>query len=125
MTQLTLFDESAYQSPFDRIRHIAGDGAEYWLGRELMVLLDYSTWQYFKPAIDRAKAACKNSGHHIQNNFMRTHNPIVTGKGRKQEIADLKLSRYACYLIAQNGDPAKQAIAEAQTYFAIQTRRQE
>lgn len=112
------------QTVFEMIKHPDGkDG--YWLARELMAALGYSSWQYFKPVISRAKKACKNSGHKSRAHFMPTHSDITTKQGAVRKVADMRLSRYACYLVAMNADPDKPIVAEAQTYFAVQTRRQE
>ncbi|MFO0790184.1 MAG: DNA damage-inducible protein D [Pirellulales bacterium] len=100
-------------------------GVEYWTAREIMPLLDYSEWRNFSHAIERAKTSCQQSGNVPQDHFVDVTTMIATGKGAKRKAADVQLSRFACYLIAQNGDPSKAAIAHAQKYFAIQARRQE
>ncbi len=110
---------------FEDIKHIDEDGNEYWLARELMPLLEYSKWERFSNAIENAKIACDNSGYNVNEHFPRVGKLINIGKGGKRKVDDYKLSRYACYLIAQNGDSRKKAISLAQTYFAIQTRKQE
>lgn len=112
-------------SPFDAIRRINEQGQEYWSARDLQNPLGYSKWQDFDNAIQRAKIACENSGHNPDDNFMDVHKPIISGKGREQEIEDYHLSRFACYLTAMNGDPRKPEIAAAQMYFAIKTREAE
>ncbi len=101
------------------------DGIEFWSARKLARALDYYEYRNFTPVIEKAKAACKNSGHNIDDHFVDMHEMIEIGKGGQRQAKDVKLSRYACYLIVQNGDPAKPVIANGQTYFAIQTRRQE
>ena len=113
------------ENVFEDIKHIDEEGNEYWLARELQHVLDYSQWRRFEGVIDKAKISCKNSDLNVNEQFAnvgklskRSNNAIV-------EIPDYKLSRYACYLIAQNGDSRKKIIALAQTYFAIQTRKQE
>jgi len=112
-------------SPFEAIRHETADGAEYWSARELAPLLEYSRWENFRQAVDRAILACRNSDEEVGDHFRETTKMIATGKGAQRRIADVHLSRYACYLVIQNGDPEKPAIALGQTYFAVQTRRAE
>lgn len=110
---------------FENIKHIDKNGNEFWYARELMVALQYSKWGNFRSVIDKAMQACKNSDISISDCFAEVGKPIISGKGKKELIQDYKLSRYACYLIAQNGSPTKKAVALAQTYFAVQTRKQE
>jgi len=100
-------------------------GLEFWLARELQNLLGYTQWRSFEAVIEKAKTACKNSGHNPQDHFAQTRKMVDIGSDAKREIDDIALTRYACYLIAQNGDPSKDQIAFAQTYFAVQTRKQE
>lgn len=109
---------------FEDIKHIRNDGSEYWSARELAPVLDYAKWENFQKTISRAMIACENSGHSVSDDFPEVRKIVeagVTSKPRK----DYELSRYACYLIVQNGDPRKEVIALGQTYFAIQTYRQE
>jgi DNA-damage-inducible protein D len=107
------------KSPFDEILHLDGD-VEYWLARELMSLLGYSRWSDFVDVVHRGKAACENAQNSMAQHFSGL---LLKTKGRPKE--DYRLSRYACYLIAMNGDPRKTEIAQAQTYFAIKTREAE
>jgi len=100
-------------------------GAEYWSARELQPLLGYSQWRRFEDAVKRAITSCQQSGNDPRHHFAGAGKPITGGKGAVQVVEDYHLSRFACYLIAQNGDPRKAEIAEAQKYFAIQARRQE
>lgn len=101
------------------------EGVECWSARELQKLLGYSKWENFEKVIDKAKGACENAGEEVNDHFPDIRKVIEAGKGAQHEIADLLLTRYACYLIAQNGDSRKEEIAFAQNYFAVQTRRAE
>lgn len=101
------------------------EGVEFWFARELQELLGYSKWENFEQVIDKAKSACANSGHAVEDHFPDVRKMVGIGSGSSREINDLALTRYACYLIAQNGDPRKDEIAFAMTYFAVQTRKQE
>lgn len=109
------FEESAYTR----------DGVEYWMARDLQKLLDYAEWRNFLQVIEKAKTACLNSKQNVSDHFVDVNKTIPMPKGAKKDIQDIMLTRYACYLIAQNGDPRKEQIAFAQSYFAIQTRKQE
>jgi DNA-damage-inducible protein D len=100
-------------------------GVEYWLGRDLQHLLGYSEWRNFITVIAKAKLACDMSGHPVTDHFVDVNKMVDLGSGSQREVDDLMLTRYACYLIAQNGDSKKQPIAFAQTYFAVQTRKAE
>ena len=103
----------------------AESGVEYWLARDLQHLLGYDEWRNFTTAISKAKTACEVSGHRAADHFVGVNKMVDLGSGSQRQIEDMMLTRYACYLIAQNGDSRKQEIAFAQTYFAIQTRRAE
>ena len=110
---------------FEEIKKIREDGTEYWNARELSEVLQYKKWENFSKVIDRAKLACDNSGLSIQDHFPEVRKMVEIGSNTERELLDYELSRYACYLIVQNGDPRKEVIALGQTYFAIQTRKQE
>ena len=110
---------------FEDLKKLNRHGIEYWSARELQSLLGYSKWQRFENAIEKAIESCKQSGNDPKHHFTGAGKPIPGGKGSSQVVDDYHLSRFACSLIAQNGDPRKSEIAEAQKYFAIQTRRQE
>lgn len=110
---------------FDSIKHIDEYGNEYWLARELQKALDYSKWDKFLNVIEKAKESCKNSKYKEYEHFLQVGKTIMMPKNASKNILDYKLSRYACYLIVQNGDSRKEVIALGQTYFAIQTRKQE
>lgn len=110
---------------FEKIKHINKYGSEYWEARSLMSALGYSEWRKFEGVIRKAEEACINSGQAISDHFVGADKMVSIGSEAERAISDYHLSRYACYLIAQNGDPRKEEIALAQTYFAIQTRKQE
>ncbi|MGD0463167.1 MAG: DNA damage-inducible protein D [Tepidisphaeraceae bacterium] len=110
---------------FEQMKLVNAHGAEYWSARDLQVLLGYSQWRRFEEAITRAITSCNQSGNDPAHHFAGAGKMIAVGKGGNREVPDFHLSRFACYLIAQNGDPRKPEIAFAQKYFAIQTRRQE
>jgi DNA-damage-inducible protein D len=101
------------------------DGVEYWFARDLQVLLGYTQWRNFLNVVEKAQESCKNSNHAIIDHFAGVSKKVSLGSGSEREIDDIMLTRYACYLIAQNGDPRKDEIAFAQSYFAVQTRKQE
>ena len=109
---------------FEKIKHINEDGVEYWYARDLCFILEYKEWRNFNKVLEKAKIACKNSGFNVEDDFVEV-NKIVEAGATQKKIVDYRLTRYACYLIAQNGDSRKKVIALAQTYFAIQTRKQE
>lgn len=112
------------EKDFESIKHIDENGVEFWYARELMTMLEYSKWGNFVKVIDKAKQSCKSSDINIIDHFAEVGKMVKAGVADKK-IDDLKLTRYACYLIAQNGDSRKKTIALAQTYFAVQTRKQE
>lgn len=101
------------------------DGVEYWLARDLQHLLGYTEWRNFQLVLSKARTACEGSGHAVGDHFVDVNKTIDMPKGASKEVPDVMLTRYACYLIAQNGDPKKNEIAFAQTYFAVQTRKAE
>ena len=110
---------------FEKIKHIDENGIEYWYARELQVVLSYKEWRKFDGVIERAKKSCKNSNINALDHFVEVDKMVQIGSGAERKQRDYKLTRYACYLIAQNGDSRKKVISLAQTYFAIQTRKQE
>ncbi len=112
------------QSDLDSIKKTDKD-LEYWSARELMVILGYAEWRKFVGVTDKAKDACIKSGYACDDHFVPSANMVLTGSSAQRQIEDILLTRYACYLIAQNGDPRKPQIALSQTYFASQTRKQE
>ena len=110
---------------FEELKKSNEHDAEYWSARDLQPLLGYSQWRRFEAAIKRAITSCEQSGNNPEHHFANAGKPIIGGKGAVQTVDDYQLSRFACYLIAQNGDPRKPEIANAQKYFAIQARKQE
>lgn len=116
--------EAEHHRTFESLKQ-EEEGIECWSARRLAKALDYSEYRHFIPVIEKAKEACKNSSHDTKDHFEDVLEMIEIGKGGHRQVNDVKLSRYACYLIVQNGDPSKSVIANGQTYFAIQTRRQE
>ena len=114
-----------HHATFEGIRQQDTEGNEFWSARDLQPLLEYATWDKFKRVIEKAIEACGQSGNEADDHFSQTGKMVDIGSAAKREIEDYRLSRYACYLIVQNGDPSKPVIANGQTYFAMQTRRQE
>ncbi len=113
------------EKTFEDIKHINEYGVECWLARELASVLEYARWENFYKVLEKAKEACENSNIDLEDHFRDVTKMIELAKGAQREIEDIELSRYACYLIVQNADPRKKIIALGQTYFAVQTRRQE
>ena len=120
-----LNDINKTSKSLEDIKHIDENGVEFWYARELQVALDYKEWRKFENVIDKAKESCKNSEISVFEHFVDVDKTIKMPKSATKVIRDYKLTRYACYLIAQNGDSRKKVIALAQTYFAVQTRKQE
>ena len=110
---------------FESIKHIDENGIEYWYAIELQDVLEYTQWRRFENVINKAKISCEKSGFSVIDHFADVGKMVQIGSGAEKEVNDYKLTRYACYIIAQNGDPRKEVIASAQTYFAVQTRKQE
>ena len=117
--------EKINETVFESIKHFDENGNEYWYSRELQKALEYNKWENFEKVIEKAKLSCLNSNYGLQDHFPDVRKMVDIGSNTLRNIVDYKLSRYACYLIAQNGDSRKKVIGLAQTYFAIQTRKQE
>lgn len=113
------------QPIFEQIKQTENNGREYWRARQLAKALGYREYRNFQPVIQKAKKACNNSGQQIHNHFVEFHEMASIGLGVERQVRNVKLSRYACYLIVQNADPSKAIVALGQTYFALQTRKQE
>ncbi len=109
----------------DMVRKHPKTGTEFWCARDLQMLLGYTEWRNFSKVVDKAITACQNAGYDPRDHFVEINKMVPLGSGAERQVTDIGLTRYACYLIAQNGDPAKEQIAFAQTYFAVQTRKQE
>jgi len=114
-----------HHATFEGLRQTDAEGNEFWLARQLAKVLDYSEYRHFLPVVERAKEACAKSSQSVMDHFEDVLEMVDIGSGAKRQLPDMRLSRYACYLVVQNGDPSKPVIANGQTYFAIQTRRQE
>lgn len=114
-----------HHATFEGIRQTDAEGHEHWLARDLAKVLDYPQWRNFLPVLGKAREACTHSGQRPDDHFADVRKMVEIGSGAQREVEDVRLSRYACYLIVQNADPSKPVIANGQTYFAIQTRRQE
>lgn len=117
--------EKYEETIFEKIKHIDEFRNEYWEARELQRVLEYALWQKFLNVIEKAKTSCENSKNNINNHFIQMDKMITIAKGAKRRVLDYNLTRYACYLIVQNADPGKEVVALGQTYFAVQTRKQE
>ena len=117
--------ENINETIFESIRHVDDEGNEYWYARELQNVLEYTEWRKFVGVIKKAINSCKTSNYVVSDHFVGADKMVDIGSNTSRNIEDYKLSRYACYLIAQNGDSRKKVIGLAQTYFAIQTRKQE
>lgn len=117
--------QKQHHKTFEQIKEQTHDGKEFWTARKLSEILEYSEYRHFIPVINKAKEACINSGHDIADHFEDVLEMVKIGSGAKRELNNIRFSRYACYLIVQNADPSKPVIANGQTYFALQTRRQE
>ena len=116
---------SQHHATFESIKHSDDQGNEFWLARQLANVLEYSQYRQLGPVIERAREACSNSGQAVADHIEDILTMVDIGAGARRQVEDCRLSRYACYLIVQNGDPGKPVIANGQTYFALQTRRQE
>ena len=117
--------ESGQASPFEAIRHTDEQGREFWSARDLAKVLGYTEYNKFQNAIQKAEIACSNSGYAVTDHFAHVSDMITVGKGAQRRVKDVHLSRYACYLCVENADPEKQIVAQAQTYFAVQTHKAE
>jgi len=117
--------DSNHISPFERIKRLSDAGMEFWSSRDFAGVLGYGDYRNFEGVIDKAKLSCFNSGHRIEDHFVDVNEMVEIGSGASRSIKIVLMSRYACYLAIQNADPKKEIVAQGQTYFAVQTRRQE
>ena len=115
----------AASNTFERIKRVNSAGSDFWSARELARVLEYSEFRHFLPVIEKAREACLNSAHRVEDHFEQILEMVSIGSGAQRPVEDWKLSRYACYLVIQNADPSKPLVALGQSYFAVQTRRQE
>src|ERR1700722_15233796 len=115
----------AASNTFERIKRVNAHGQESWSARDLARVLEYTDFRNFIAVISKAREACANSGHAVSNHFVESNEMVSIGSGAQREVEDWALSRYACYLVIQNADPSKPLVALGQSYFAVQTRRQE
>jgi DNA-damage-inducible protein D len=119
-------DDTMHVSPFEQIRQLDDQGNEFWSARDLAKVLGYATnFRNFLPVIEKAQIACESSGHAVSDHFAQTRNMVALGSGAQRQVEDVRLSRYACYLVVMNGDPSKEIVALGQTYFAVRTREAE
>ncbi|MDD5133813.1 MAG: DNA damage-inducible protein D [Phycisphaerae bacterium] len=123
--EITKTPPTGNDSPFEQIKRTNDTGNEYWSGRDFSLILGYSDYRNFEQVIKKAKVACFNSGHRIEDHFVDITEMVDIGSGAQRPVSSVYMSRYACYLIVQNADPSKEIVALGQTYFAVQTRRQE
>lgn len=123
--RITKSPPTGNDSPFEQIKRLNNAGGEYWSSRDFSKILGYSDYRNFEQVIKKAKSACFNSGHRIEDHFVDITEMIEIGKGAQRAVNSVYMSRYACYLIVQNADPSKEIVALGQTYFAVQTRKQE
>lgn len=117
--------ETQHHASFEGIRHVDEDGNETWMARELAPVLEYQDWRNFMQVVEKARIACQQSNQPSEDHFGDVTRMVTIGSNAQRPVSDVRLTRYACYLIVQNGDPSKPVIANGQTYFALQTRRQE
>ena len=125
MKNKTTSSVEGHISPFEKIKHISDQRSEYWSAREFAEVLGYTQYRNFEKVIEKAKLACFNSGHPVDDHFADVSKMVTLGSSAQREVADFLLSRYACYLCIQNSDPSKEIVAVGQTYFATQTRIRE